>query len=343
VTTSRRHFRSRAGFTLPELLIAMSLVLVVSGGALSAFSYALRASDLVTQKLEMNDQMRIALDLMVRDFIQVGQGLPATKVITLPAGGPTTPVRRPSPPGQNYVFPAGTTQLNAVTAGEGLGPVVDGVATDMITLVYADNLPCTTAACTDPFAPVNTTVTGGGLNVVVEAGRPIANVRDGIRAGDLMMFVSGGSAMQLVTTTPTNQTLVFGTNDPMNLNQRNADTGTILDLTGTTPVMTRIRMITYYLQTDANGPPRLIRRINMNEGRIVALGIDNLQFTYDLVDGAANPTDVANPATPNQIRKVNIVLGVRSQERSPQTGDFFRSSMATQVSFRSLALVDRYR
>jgi prepilin-type N-terminal cleavage/methylation domain-containing protein len=353
-TATSNHRRRDAGFTLVELLISMVLVTIVTGAALGAFTSALRATDTLTQKLEMNDQLRIALDLMVRDFIQVGQGLPATKVITAPSGGTSTPIRRPAPPTLAYTFPANTTEFNAVITGDGMGLLSNGLASDMVTVVYADNLPCQ-APCADPFAAVNVTIAANGSTATVtDAGRPVSGVTDAVKTGDLLMFTNGlGTAMQMATADPTSQTIAFDTSDAMNLNQRwSATTGTIRQLDPEpanssntyTASMTRIRAVSYYLDTVTDPAfPRLVRQINMNSGRVVAFGIEGMQFTYDLVDGDLNPTDVASPATPNQIRKVNIALAARSQERSTQTDDFFRATIATQVSFRSLALRDRYR
>jgi prepilin-type N-terminal cleavage/methylation domain-containing protein len=349
--TARSTSSRQRGFTLVELLVSMTIVLIVTGGALSAFSYALRASDTIKEKLDLNDQMRIAIDLMVRDFIQVAQGLPDTKVISVPSGGATTQIQRPSPPNQNYLFPAGKTELNAVSTGDGLGPLIRNISTDMVSIIYADNLPC--QGCPDAFAAANATVAANGQTVTItDATRPVFNVLDSVRAGDLLMFsASAGTAIQMVTTTPTSQAMAFAPNDAMNINQQGSPAGSILRLdndavtTNTFPVgVTRIRMVSYYIDNVTDPTlPRLVRQINMNAGRVVAFGIENLQFSYDLVDGVNNPTNVANPATPNQIRKVDIVLEARSRNRSKQTGDFFRTSIATQVSFRNMALVDRYR
>ncbi|MGE3844385.1 MAG: PilW family protein, partial [Vicinamibacterales bacterium] len=129
--------RRQSGFTLLELLVSMVIVLVVTGGALTAFSEALKANDTINQKLQMNDQMRIALDLLVRDLIQTGQGLPTTKVISAPSGGGATAVRRPSPPNKSYLFPQGTTEFPAVVSGDEDGPTVNSHLTDTITVFYA--------------------------------------------------------------------------------------------------------------------------------------------------------------------------------------------------------------
>jgi hypothetical protein len=286
--------------------------------------------------------MRIALDLMVRDLIQVAQGLPDSKSMQLPSGGTTTAIRRPSPPGTNLSLPLGTTQLNAVLPGYELGPVVRGIRTDMITVLYADTLPC--LGCTDAFDAPGVTLGGGGATATVdEADRPVAGVLGGVQQGDLIAFAGNNRfALQMVTATPTGQMLTFGGNDAMNVNQRTAPTGSVLQV-GATPDITRLRMISYYIDTLTDpSMPRLIRQVNMNPGTVVAFGIENLKFTYDIADGATNPTNQVNPGNPSQIRKVNIVLQFRSRERNRQTGDVYRASMATQVSFRNMAMVDRY-
>jgi len=49
------------------------------------------------------------------------------------------------------------------------------------------------------------------------------------------------------------------------------------------------------------------------------------------------------PCSPNQIRKVNVFMAGRSANEFSGTRRFFRNTLNTQVSLRSLALVDRYR
>ena len=45
----------------------------------------------------------------------------------------------------------------------------------------------------------------------------------------------------------------------------------------------------------------------------------------------------------NQIRKVNMHVGVRSEAMSKPTQDYVRNHISTAVDVRSLASVDRYR
>ena len=105
-------------------------------------------------------------------------------------------------------------------------------------------------------------------------------------------------------------------------------------------------MVTYYLDyTTSPTTPRLIRRINNSAGQVVGLVLEDLQLSYDLVDGVTNPTNVETPVAPNsnnQIRKVNIFISGRTDAVIQNTNDYLRHSLTTQVSLRSLAFVDRY-
>ena len=46
--------------------------------------------------------------------------------------------------------------------------------------------------------------------------------------------------------------------------------------------------------------------------------------------------------TENQIRKVNLHVGVRSERISQPTQDYVRNHITTSVNVRSLAAVDKY-
>jgi hypothetical protein len=310
---------------------------------------------------------------MVRDFIQVGQGLPTGRVVQVPNGNGALRIQRPHPQSSACTqWNAGITTLPAVTVGPGCGPVVNGVATDMVTTLAVDTVldtvPVNSFNVNAHTATVSTPAQAtGGLDISTGSG-------DDVEVGDLMMFTKGSlSALVYVTAFDGNQTFTFATGDPMNLNQFVAAlNGTVDDLSATPPTtansasVSRIRMITYYLDNTIDPTtPRLIRHMNWGapalpvnqRGLTVAFAIDNLQFTYDMVDGVTNPSGVKMVAadlagtgrcapsacSPNQIRKVNVYLAGRSTQTFSLTRRFFRNALETQVSLRSLALVDRYR
>ena len=55
----------------------MGLTMVVMGGHHGRTSDAMRANDMVVNVTTMNNGLRLAMDLMVRDLLQTGSGLSA--------------------------------------------------------------------------------------------------------------------------------------------------------------------------------------------------------------------------------------------------------------------------
>ena len=92
------------GFSLIELVIAMGLMSIVLGGAFAALTDVAKANDTVKLVTGMHNNIRVGMDLVVRDLIQVGQGLPTGRVIAVPSGTGAQPIVRPGPAGTNYTF-----------------------------------------------------------------------------------------------------------------------------------------------------------------------------------------------------------------------------------------------
>ena len=334
------------GFTLTELLVGMLLTLVVTGGALLAFSQAIRATDMAKLRLGMGDQVRIGLDLMTRDFIQIGNGLPNGKVMPVPNGVGATAIHRPGPTLADFTL-ATTTDLSAVIPGAQLGPVINGVQSDVISMLYVD--PAFDNPAVALQNPRHCTMANNGRSCVFATN--VGTMSDPLRAGDLLMITGTGTGttMMMVTSVAPANTANFADGDAMNLNQPLAPSGSVTRLNPTPGtafdvVVERVKLITYWVQAQSeNDSYELMRQINFGTAQRVASGLEYLQFTYDMVDGVTNPTNVRNPADPTQIRKINIFLAARSSDRFKNTNDFLRMSMSSQVSLRSLALVDRYQ
>jgi hypothetical protein len=331
-----------AGFSLAETVLATALTLVVVSAGLGAFVKAMDITDTSRIISETNQALQVAQSLMVRDYIQVGQGIPRGG-IPIPSGNGANPLPRPrETPG--LTFPVDWTTMPAIAPGPSLGPVVMGVTTDIVTMIYAD-----------PTLQLNqfplTAIADDGSSMTVNAGTPVTGA-GGLRAGDVILFSNAqGNAKQMVTATPANQTVDFALNDAMGLNQRAAEQGTIMNLqaAGVFPPTTaaRVLVISYYVDRITDPTlPRLMRQVNGGQPRAISLGVENLQMSYDFVDGVGNPTNqeaipAANSA--NQIRKVNVFMSARSIDINPHTQTFFRNSVASQVGLRSLSFMDRYR
>jgi prepilin-type N-terminal cleavage/methylation domain-containing protein len=370
------------GFTLMELLITMAITTVILGATLTAMTNAMRATEAASLMGGVNNGLRTAMDLMVRDMLQVGQGLPSGRVILLPSGAGSSPIQIPGPLGSDYQLDGPSfcppdppddmnnvcERISAVIPGPGRGPeVFDGQPTDMITTLATDSA----------FDRIRlTALAADGSNMtVMTADANFANPGPHVvRTGDLIMLVKGSSSAFVQVTNVSGQQVFFASGDSLNLNQTAAADGTVAELRAAAPtdsgpvttIASRVRMVSYYLDVQTEpGRPRLVRRLNNGHptefdnslGTAVAFDIEGLQITYDLVDGVNNPANVRmndddlsgagacspDPCSPNQIRKINIMLLGRSRAPLQSTRQYFRTRLITQVSLRSLALVDRYR
>jgi prepilin-type N-terminal cleavage/methylation domain-containing protein len=264
--------------------------------------------------------------------------------------------------------------------------------TDEITVIYADNLgldamPINAAATpASPPNPANpgcpngslsmsgTTVTatfdGTTMNPTTGTYNCVNFVNQGItiNVGDLIMFSNGQGEALLAVTGVSGQTLTFAEGDPFGLNGRSETQGTInyIQTTGSScggtnacfanTTATRVWMVTYYLD-NITSPPyvRLIRQLGLNAATPVGETLENLQFTYNFIDGAANPSGQATiPAgdSESQIMLVNVYLAARTTfvelnnngaDPYGKTGGMFgRDNLMTQVSIRSNAYTNPY-
>jgi hypothetical protein len=244
------------------------------------------------------------------------------------------------------------------------GPTVEGVQTDVLGMLMADNA----------FLDVRLSAVGSS-SVVVAPGPTLDVGPDRVTPGQLMM-ISKGSFNTLVQVTSVDyaaRQLNFDDGDSLNLNQSGAADGSLPALNAEAPVnsaastiITRVRMVTYYVDTSINVErPRLVRRVNNGDpltfdntlGTAVAFDIENLQFTFDINNGAGNPGQVemlpvdlttGGACAPDAcgrtlIRKVNIEATGRSMNRIPPSNHFFHNTLRSQVSLRGMAFVDRYR
>jgi type II secretory pathway pseudopilin PulG len=364
--------RKQIGFTMVEFLVATAISLVLIAAAVSAFSDALRSNELVTLTSDLNDNLRASMDLISRDLLFAGSGIPSSG-ISIPSG-PGITINRPNL--TPLAFQG--TILPAVSLGTGLGPAVPisdtpaapgvGTPTDILTLLYDDNT--WNAGENMDFAPINRTAVGAtpacggtisptGDSVTFDKTcNDLSKARVPIQPGDLILFTNpaGTTAIQTVTTV-NGQVLNFAKSaaiDQFGFNQSGASQGTILQLQsppGTWPPITatRIFMVTYYLDNVADPlRPRLMRRLNFNPAQPVGDVLEALTVRYNFVDGNTPKFFAKQSAVPaglseSNIRSVYVFLGARSNRPQSKTSKYLRDNMATQVSLRSLSYFNRYQ
>jgi hypothetical protein len=246
----------------------------------------------------------------------------------------------------------------------GRGPTINGSASDVLTVMMADNT----------FLNVATTAIGANF-IDIAPGVNLEAGADRVSAGQLMMVMKGGlsSLLEVTNVDVATRRLTFTNGDALNLNQSGAASGTLVTLNAAAPTnspaatnVSRVRMITYYLDATIDAHhPRLVRRVNNGDpldfdnesGTAVALDIENLQFTYDISNGTNNPGNVEMTTTDQgvsgacapaacaatQIRKVNVMLTGRSPNAVNNNVRVFRNSLQSQISLRGMAFVDEYR
>lgn len=356
--------RDAKGFTLLEMIISMGLLTLIIGTTLGGMANLARSNEVVIATANLNGALRTGMDLMIRDILQVGAGLPSAHAITIPNGAGSTAVRLPGPPGTNFTTAAGATSIPAVIPRPGAGPVINGVATDVVTFLMADN----------NF--LNMSISAATASTIdVAPGPNIATGPDRVTPGQLIMVKKGSmtTLLQVTAVNTVTRRLTFAGNDSLNLNQSAAAQGNLAAINAAAPantpaavVVTRIRMITYYLDTSADPlHPRLVRRINNGDpavfnndlGTAVALDMENLLFSWDITNGTTNPGNVrmvaadlttagaCNPAvcSATAIRKANVALTGRNQNVRSRTSVPLRNTLQSQVALRGMAFVDRYR
>jgi len=134
--------RREKGFTLIEVLVAITVLSLVVAVTLSTLTNAIHATEAVSLMADTQQNLRAGLNYMVRDFLQTGEGIPLGGITIHNTGG-TSAMQRPGPgtPGTSFgTFNTTWTALPAIITGYQLGPTTatSGVGTDMVTLIYAD-------------------------------------------------------------------------------------------------------------------------------------------------------------------------------------------------------------
>lgn len=365
---SREH-----GFTLTELMISTTIMLLLSGAALTTFQNAIMVNDTASQLADANQNLRAGMNQMIKDFMQAGRII-GPEGIPIPSGSGAQAIRRPAPPGSTMTFNVSTTNTNLpdITTGYMLGPEINHVRTDMVTIMTVDAfMPVIETPPTGSVDPNEGTIDPAGAFVTLPSNSiwlkgDLVNDTPAMNVGDLVLFKNPrGMAIQTITRKDSTR-IYFDNNDWFRFNQRSAPQGTVMQIKGTASTSTawteqtslfRVMMITYYVDNtpiDGNFAPRLKRQVNSFEPQTLAGVVEDLDLTYDLVDGVNNPAQIPalpytdtsqNPAityNSNQIRKVNIHVGVRSEMISRPTQDFIRNHISTAVDVRSLASIDRY-
>jgi prepilin-type N-terminal cleavage/methylation domain-containing protein len=278
--------KSRAhGFTFIELMVSMALGLLIVGAAVKLFSQGVDATWVVSQRAEMQQDLRAVQSMMTKDISLAGAGLSGGQGISLPSAAGVIPIygcdqtglASGCPPNGGVKYPCASLvgacvpTLYGVIPGFALGIKPPGSVTksDLITVAYSDTifaLNCYTVTFTAPgnivtfTAPANPPPASCILPPGLAFPQAINNAAVGLQPGDLIYFQNAAKGpavgeVTLVAGAAPTWTVTFANGDPLKMNQSGAPN----DLTqisgfpaapiaGT--VANRIFVITYYLQVN---------------------------------------------------------------------------------------------
>jgi len=263
--------KREAGFTLVELLTAIAVMAVILAATVGALTSAVQTTQAVTMMADTQENLRAGMNYMIRDLIQAGEGIPQNG-LTIPNSGGGTPTSNVNTPGPGATtFSTTWTSLPAVMPGFQTGPTTttSGVATDTVTILYADstlvNNNGTTVSWLNKY-PINSTtncpagsITTVGTTTTVIFDPTCVNINTGntaIHVGDLIMLQNNNTTTVDMSTAATNTSttdsnghvallyvsstnlaanqIQFLTGDPFNLNNSGQPVGTIAGIQSST-------------------------------------------------------------------------------------------------------------
>ena len=342
----RQKALSSRGSSVLELTMSTLLtgVVLLAGGAL--FRPAIDVSHMVIQRAAMQQSARSAMDVISRDLRLAGNGIPGGG-IQLPAGAGSVPPKFACDSGDCYLTVSdnqySNARLYALTTGDEMGEVVNGILTDIVTVAYRDpnsNL--------DEYPLTEVSVNGNQIRFDTSTSPAYDDPDTGVKSGDVLLLCNmNGCAAGAVTSVQAGNGVVDLGADPLDINQPSAAFGNIASLMNPASEIRafRILVVTYYI--DASNPDalRLMRQVNAHPSQVAAFNVENLQLSYDIFD--QNSSTVTNDlsdagGTPNQIRKINLSLGARSPGEALFQRGYERLILTTSVSPRNLRYRDLY-
>jgi len=328
-----------AGFTLVEVLISMLVTLIVMSAVFGLLSRGQSTFQREPEIADMQQTARAALDMVTRDALQAGAGLPPE-------------------------FPSFTTPAVDAAVGDG------GANPDVIEIV--GGLGGAVESNTEPEAVDPSLFTGDPSSSTIQ----LSSNRTNIEVGDLVIVyddkaangywimsyvqdvqLDGGTDQIELTLEPTSPDAALGGDVPANYQGR---TPTIESPPFLPVLVTPVTVVRYRTVPDAtmttSGPPvnALLRQVNFGAENPVAY-LEDFQVVY-LVGGTTAADEADNPVDPQPnllafivpadiVNGVSVSISARSlsenlqgatEGATPADGNFIRKSFSSNVNPRNI-------
>ena len=171
ITMPKKFLRSEKGFSLMETVVAMGIGFGMLAAAVQLYTQSLNATFRVSLRAEMQQDVRAAENILIRDISLAGAGLPPGGV-ALAKGGAKNPIYGcdqakcylGGSPASGLAFPGSSTPyMYWLIPGAAVGPTINASvgATDAVTVVQGD----TAFPWTDYVMTLNSSGTTGTVTL----------------------------------------------------------------------------------------------------------------------------------------------------------------------------------
>jgi type II secretory pathway pseudopilin PulG len=336
--------RSERGFSIFEMMVAIVVMLVVTGAVFSLLRDSMKTSKATLEMADAQQSLRTAHEYIGRDLMNTGDGLNSISNIRVPENFVANyltrnPVTDPATPGfvnLGLVTTDNNVPVNTLVLGTTPATTVraNPVLTDRITILQADQA----------FTPI--TLDAGA----VDPANAIASVADTdidrFRAGEIY-FISSAAGSIFVTITDrqdigtANPKLALETGDPFGLNS--TDQLNVVTAGATLPVsISRMKIIHYYVNSNGWLMRRVFGvRLNGFSESVIAEPVVSIQFRYflNIKDSNGNVVQPAAQLSSSlqqlETRQVEVNLTVETPH-TLQNGQRQQISMTTNTSVRNM-------
>lgn len=297
MTQMIRRIHNQGGFTLVELLAAVSIMLVVIA---STFALLTPAQSMFAAQPELSDmqqRLRVAVDALTRDLVMAGSGF-----YSGPVAGSLGAFFAP-------VMPYRVGAVSADAEGQ--------YFSDRITVVYVPPTLAQTRIA-DPIASMTPAVT-----ITSERGCPPADPACGFETGMAVLVMDESGAWDTFTVTD-----VLG--PVLQLQHRGASLSRTYDAGSS---ISEVCSHTYWLKTDVPTDTYQLMRYDGNRSDVpIADNVVRLAFEYFFDGGSGSGIVDAgrlSPADLLRIRRIRVMLRVQAPATFRAAGPlFFRSGIA---------------